>query len=163
MAVDVFLKIEGVPGESKDSVHAGEIDVLSWAWGCSNFGTSATGGGMGSGVVNMQDFHFTQTMQKSSNILMQKCATGEHIPKAVLTCRKAGTEQQEYLKVTFLDLIVSGYTTGGTGEGGVPIESIGLNYAAIVMEYAEQKIDGSMEGFVGKGWDQKAKVKKDSV
>ncbi|MBX7172998.1 MAG: type VI secretion system tube protein Hcp [Pyrinomonadaceae bacterium] len=163
MAVDVFLKIEGVPGESKDSVHAGEIDVLSWSWGCSNSGTAAGGGGIGAGVVSMQDFHFTQTMQKSSNVLMQKCATGEHIPQAVLTCRKAGTEQQEYLKVTFCDLIVSSYQTGGTGEGGVPLENISLNFAAVVMEYAEQKIDGSMEGFVGKGWDQKQKIKKDSV
>ncbi|HRH42247.1 MAG TPA: type VI secretion system tube protein Hcp [Pyrinomonadaceae bacterium] len=163
MAVDVFLKIEGVPGESKDSVHAGEIDVKAWTWSCANLGTAAGGGGIGAGIVSMQDFCFTQEMQKSSNVLMQKCATGEHIPKAVLTCRKAGSEQQEYLKVTFCDLIVSNYVTCGSNESGVPLENISLNFASMVMEYAEQKIDGSMEGFVGKGWDQKAKVKKDSV
>ncbi len=163
MAVDVFLKIEGIPGESKDSVHASEIDVLAWSWSCHNSGTAAGGGGIGAGVVSMQNFNFVQTMQKSSNVLMQFCATGEHVPKAVLTCRKAGTEQQEYLKVTFNDLIVSTYQNSGTGEGGVPMENISLNFASVVFEYAEQKIDGTMEGFIGKGWDQKAKIKKDSV
>lgn len=158
MAVDVFLKLEGVPGESKDSQHAGEIDVQSWSWGASNSGTPAAGGGLGAGVVNMQDFHFTQYMQKSSNVLMQKCATGEHIPTAVLTARKAGTEQQKYLIITFTDCMITSYQTGGTGEGGVPLESIGVAFAKVEFEYAEQKADGAMEGMVKKGWDQKQKI-----
>lgn len=155
MAVDVFLKIDGIPGESKDSTHAGEIEVQSWSWGASQPGTFSSGGGGGAGKVSMTDFSFVQTMQKSSNELMFACATGKHIAKAVLTARKSGGEQQEYLKVTFTDLLVSSYNTGGSGEGGVPMESIALNYASMQMEYNEQKADGSMEGFVAKGWDLK--------
>ena len=33
MAVDMFLKIDGIKGESKDSKHKDEIDVLAWSWG----------------------------------------------------------------------------------------------------------------------------------
>lgn len=159
MATDVFLKIDTIPGESTDSKHAGEIDVLSWSWGASQSGTFATGGGGGAGKVNMQDFSFTQTMQKSSNELMLACAEGRHIPKAILTARKAGTGQQEYMKITFSDLLVSSYQTGGSGEGGVPMESISLNYAKIQFEYAVQKADGQMEGFVSKGYDLKKNEK----
>lgn len=158
MAVDVFLKIDGIPGESKDSKHAGEIDVLSWSWGANQSGTFATGGGGGAGKVSMSDFSFTQTMQKSSNELMLACATGKHIPTAILTARKAGGEQQEYLKITFSDLLVSSYHTGGSGDGGVPMESISLNYAKIQFEYNEQNADGSMQGFVSKGYDLKQNV-----
>jgi type VI secretion system secreted protein Hcp len=40
MAVDMFLKLDGVNGESKDKVHGKEIDVLSWSWGMTNSGSA---------------------------------------------------------------------------------------------------------------------------
>src|SRR5215510_1551623 len=97
-AVDYFLKIDSVEGESQDATHKAEIDVLSWSWGESNSGTMAFGGGGGAGKVSMQDFHFTMNVNKSTPALMQGCANGTHFPTAVLTCRKAGKEQQEFLK-----------------------------------------------------------------
>lgn len=45
MAVDMFLKLEGISGESKDSSHKGEIDILAWSWGMTNSGTAHVGGG----------------------------------------------------------------------------------------------------------------------
>ena len=50
MAVDVFLKLGDVKGESKDSKHEGEIDVLSWSWGISQTGLGSMGGGSGAGA-----------------------------------------------------------------------------------------------------------------
>jgi type VI secretion system secreted protein Hcp len=44
MAVDFFLKLDGIPGESKDKAHKGEIDVLAWSWGMSQSGTMHMGG-----------------------------------------------------------------------------------------------------------------------
>ena len=32
MGVDVFLKVGDIQGESTDAKHAGEIEVVSWAW-----------------------------------------------------------------------------------------------------------------------------------
>ena len=55
MAVDMFLKLDGVNAESKDKVHGKEIDVLSWSWGMANSGTAHLGGGAGAGKVNVQD------------------------------------------------------------------------------------------------------------
>ena len=81
---------------------------------------------MGSGKVHMQDFHFTQQMCTSSPELLLNCATGMHIPKAILTCRKAGqkTEQQKFLVLTFTDLLISSYQTGGTDGGtGLPVDA----------------------------------------
>src|SRR5690348_9578917 len=141
-AVDYFLKIDGIEGESQDAKHKAEIDVQSWSWGETNMGTSAAGGGSGAGKVHMQDFHFTMHVNKSAPKLLLACASGQHIPKATLTCRKAGTDQQEFLVINFTDLLVSSYQTGGSSGGEViPVDQISLNYSKIEYEYKEQKAD----------------------
>jgi type VI secretion system secreted protein Hcp len=156
MAVDYFLKIDGIDGESTDSKHKGEIDVQSWSWGETNSGDAAHRGGMGAGKVSMQDFHFVMNVNKATPKLMQHCASGEHVKKAVLTCRKAGKEQQEYLKVTLSDLVVSSYQTGGSsGDHAVPVDQVSLNFSKVEFEYKEQKPDGSLGGSVKGGWNVK--------
>jgi type VI secretion system secreted protein Hcp len=154
--VDYFLKIDGIDGESTDSKHKNEIDVLSWSWGETQSGTMAGGGGGGAGKVAMQDFHFVMKVNKASPKLLQACACGEHVKKAVLICRKAGKDQQEYLKITLSDLIVSSYQTGGSsGTDIVPTDQISLNYSKIEFEYKEQKADGTLGGAVKGGWNLK--------
>src|SRR5262245_38880290 len=111
-AVDYFLKIKGIDGESADGKHKGEIDVESWSWGETQSGTGQFGGGSGAGKVQMQDFHFVMKMNKATPKLMLACASGEHIADALLTCRKAGKDQQEFLKIKFTDLLVSSYQSG---------------------------------------------------
>jgi type VI secretion system secreted protein Hcp len=108
----------------------------------------------------MQDFHFVMKINKASPKLMLACATGEHIKEATLTCRKAGKEQQEFLKIKFEDLLVSSYQTGGSGHGDiVPTDQISLNYSKIHFEYKEQKPDGTLGGAVKAGYDLKANKK----
>lgn len=156
MAVDFFLKIEGIEGESHDEKHKGEIDLASWSWGANQTGTHGAGGGGGAGKVAMHDFIFTMHVNKATPKLFLACASGEHIKKAVLTCRKAGKEQQEYMKVTFSDLLVSSYQAGAGGGSDLPTENISLNFAKVEFEYKEQKADGTLGGAVKAHWDLKA-------
>ncbi len=153
--VDYFLKLDGVPGESQDKTHKGEMEIESWSWGESQSGTASFGGGMGAGKVQMQDFHFLMRVNKSSPKLFLACATGDHIKSAILTCRKAGKDQQEYLKVTFTDLLVSSYQSGGSGGDVVPMDQISLNFTKIEIVYKEQKPDGSLGGAVSAYYDVK--------
>jgi type VI secretion system secreted protein Hcp len=154
--VDYFLKIDGVDGESEDAKHKAEIQLESWTFGETNTGTSSYGGGMGAGKVQMQDFHFTMKVNKATPKLFLFCATGEHVKKAVLTCRKAGKEQQEYLKWTFSDLLVSSYQTGGHGSSDVvPLDQISVNFSKVEVEYKEQKADGTLGGSIKAGYDLK--------
>jgi type VI secretion system secreted protein Hcp len=154
-AADYFLKIDGVEGESQDSKHKAEIEIQSFSFGATQTGSFAAGGGGGAGKVSMQDFHFTVPVNKASPKLMLACASGQHIKKAVLTVRKAGKEQQEYLKYTFSDILVSSYQTGGGGGDVMPVDQISLNFAKIEQEYKEQKADGTLAGSVKAGWDLK--------
>lgn len=154
MAVDYFLKLDECAGESMDSQgHAGEIDLTSWSWGETQSGSWQQGSGGGSGKVSMQDFHFVMKVNQASPVLMQKCATGEHIAEGILTCRKAGKTPQEYLKIKFNEIIVSSYQTGGSSGDDIPLDQISLAYAKISYGYAKQKKEGGLEGMVWKNYN----------
>jgi len=164
-AVDYFLKIDQIPGESKDAKHTNEIQLESWSFGASQGGTFGFGGGGGAGKVQMQDFHFVMKNCKASPRLLQACATGEHIKSAILTCRKAGAAsggtgpdyQQEFLKYTFTDLLVSSFNVSGSGSGDVlPTDQVSLNFSKIEIEYKEQKLDGGLESPIKKWIDLKS-------
>ncbi len=155
-AVDYFLKIEGIDGESQDDKHKNEIDIESWSWGETQSGSHAYGGGGGAGKVNMQDFNFAMHVNKASPKLLLACASGQHIASALLTCRKAGKQQQEYIKIKFSDLLVSSFQTGGSGgESLVPVDQITLNFAKIEYEYYPQKKDGTLDAKVPVWYDLK--------
>ncbi len=159
-AVDYFLKIDGIEGESADAKHKNEIDVESWSWGATQSGTFSMGGGGGAGKVSMQDMHFVAKMSKASPKLLLANASGQHIKTAVLTLRKAGTDQQEFAKFTLSDVLVSSYQTGGSASGSiVPMDQFSLNFAKIEKEYKEQKADGTLGGAVKVGWDLKQNKK----
>jgi type VI secretion system secreted protein Hcp len=159
-AVDYFLKLDGIKGESADAKHKGEIDLESWSWGETQAGTFHGGGGGGAGKVSMQDFHFVMKMNTASPKLMLACATGEHIPKGILTCRKAGGQQAEFLVITFTNLLVSSYQTGGSGHGDiVPTDQISLNFSKIQIDYKVQDEKGTPTSVGPVGYDVKAQQK----
>ena len=107
MASSIFAKIGTIKGESKDVKHPGEIDVLSWAWGVTQTGSMAHGGGGGAGKASFQDLTFTHRIDKATPLLLKACATGEHIPEATIAVRKAGKGQQDYLVVKLSDVLVT--------------------------------------------------------
>jgi type VI secretion system secreted protein Hcp len=157
MAIDYFLKIDGIPGESQDSKHKGEIVVEAWSWGESNPApVGGTGGGGGAGKVNMQDFNFSANTSKASPNLMLACASGKHFPSAVLTARKAaGKQAAEFLTFSLSDILVSSYQIGGAEGQVVPMDNFSLNFSKIKVEYKEQKADGSLGKSITAGWDVK--------
>jgi type VI secretion system secreted protein Hcp len=159
MAIDYFLKIDGIPGESLDSKHKGEIDVMAWSWGESQLGGPVSGGGGGAGKVQMQDFSFTARTSKASPNLMLACASGKHLKSAVLTARKAGKPQAEFLTFSLSDILVSSYQIGGSEGEVVPMDSVTLNFSKIHVEYKQQKPDGTLGASVTAGWDVKQNKK----
>jgi len=156
-AADNFLKIDGIDGESQDDKHKNEIEILSHGFKISNKPSVESGGGGGTGVSVHGDYSFTKHMDKSSPKLVEACATGEHIKKAVLTLRKAGKDQQEYGKITFSDVIISHYYNSNDGSHRLPEDWFSFNYGKIEFEYKEQKPDGTLGGATKGGWDVKAR------
>jgi type VI secretion system secreted protein Hcp len=126
MAVDYFLKLDGVQGESLGKGHEKEIDVFSWSFGASQPAMSALGGGGGVGKVSVHDITVTKQVDKSSTTLFLNCCNGAHIKEATITSRKAGGDQQDFMKVKLTDILISSYNLGGSHGDTTPTESITL-------------------------------------
>jgi type VI secretion system secreted protein Hcp len=155
MAADIFAKIGDIKGESLDSKHKDEVEILSWSWGVNQSGTMSYGGGGGEGKASFNDFNFTHHVDKASPVLLKVCATGEHIKEATITVRKAGKGQQEYLTFKFQDVLISSFQTGGSEEAVLPTDSVSFNFAKLEVEYKPQKSDGSLAAPVEFRYDLK--------
>jgi type VI secretion system secreted protein Hcp len=158
MAVDMFLKLDGIKGESKDSKHKDEIHIESFSWGMNQTGAHGTGGGGGAGKVSVHDISVTKFLDKSTCDLLYHCAAGKHIPSGLITVRKAGDKPLEYLKIKLTDILISSVQEAGHG-GDLLSENVTLNFAKFKVEYQEQKPDGSGTPAGEMGWDVKANVK----
>ncbi|MDE2613581.1 MAG: type VI secretion system tube protein Hcp [Burkholderiales bacterium] len=153
MAIDTHIKFDGVEGESTHQDHKGEIEVLSWTWGVSNVGQSA-GGGSGKGKASGGDLHITHLYDKASPVLAKKCVQGVHFPTVVLTSRKSGEGQKDFLKITMKEVFVTTVSPAG-GSGGDIHESVSMSYGSIEFAYKPQDTKGTLGGEVKFSWDTK--------
>ncbi len=144
MAQDIFLKLEGVEGESQDSKHKGWIDVYSFSLGLSNMGAGHTGGGSGAGKADITDISLSKQVDKSSATLYKFCYQGKHIKKGSVVFRKAGGENPvEYLKYDMDEVFITSIQTSDSSGGGIANESLSLNFSKIKMTYKMQEDTGS--------------------
>lgn len=152
---DFFIRIEGITGESKDSQHAGWIDVLNFSYGVSQSSSMFTGGGGGVGKANFDALSFTHYADKATPNLMQYCAAGKHVPTVEISCCKVGNGSQEYMKITLTDCLITHAGPSGSTDDARVKESVGISYAKIKVEVKEQNADGSMGAAVTGTWDVK--------
>jgi len=155
MAVDYYLNIDGIQGESKDATHTNYIDIVSFSWGAHQPGTFGQGSGGTAGKVQMSDFNFTMSSNKATTALLKACATGQHIAKATLYCRKStGNKQDDYMIWTMQPVIVASYQTGGSSGAEIPVDSVSLNFGKIKIQYKIQTDDkGTLSEGGSFGWD----------
>lgn len=144
-AVDYFLEVDGVAGESRDAKEAKAIDVLSYSWG-------AVGGG-DKKTPRLQDLNFTHRVDAASPVLFQRLVQGTVIPSAELIGRKAGDTPIIFLRWCFQDVQVSSISQAGNSQADAPNESVSLAYGSASQQYTRQNADGSAGGTVFAGWN----------
>jgi type VI secretion system secreted protein Hcp len=152
----MFLNLDGIKGESTDDKHKGEIDVLAWSWGASQSASFGAGAGGGGGKVNIQDLSLTKYVDKASPNLFKFCCKGTHIKSADIVVRKAGDSALEYIKITLTEVIVSSWTTGGSGGEDRLTENVTLAFAKVKFTYTPQKDKGGGDAAIPVGWDIQA-------
>ena len=153
MAIDQFLMLTDITGESIDAVHVDEIDILTWDFGASQSGNTHLSTGGGSGKVSVQDLILSKYIDRSSSALFQACCTGKHIPEAKLTVRKAGDNPLEYFIIEMEDCLITNISTGGSGGEDRVTENISINFAKFRITYTPQLIDGSGDAEVEMGFN----------
>jgi type VI secretion system secreted protein Hcp len=142
MASDIFLKLDGIKGEATAKGHVDEIELHSWSFGVTNSSIGG-GSGQGAGKATFHDISLTHAFDASSPPLMQACATGKHFPKAVLTQRKAGGDQLEYIKIELDEVFITGVNANGHES---PSESFTISFGKIKMDYQPQDEKGAKKG-----------------
>ena len=150
-----FLKLEGIEGESQDTDHSGEIDVLSFGEAMMNSGTYDAGTGGNTGKAVYSDVSISKYMDKSSPTLRQYCGLGTSINTATLSCNKqAGEGKVEYMKVTMHNVVITSVAASGSGGSTEPImESLTMNFAGIEYDYTQQSNTGEAMGTTHFGRD----------
>ncbi|ARP93607.1 Hcp1 family type VI secretion system effector [Bordetella genomosp. 13] len=155
MAVDMFMKIEGASGESKDSNHKDWTDIVSFSWGATQPATMATGGGQGAGKASFNDLHVVARIDKAAPAVMKHCASGKHLSKIELSVCKAGGQQVEYTKITLEEVLVTSVQVAADNGS----ESVLVNYAfqagRVRQQYWEQTESGGKGAENLVAWDIK--------
>jgi type VI secretion system secreted protein Hcp len=151
MAIDTHIKFDGVDGEATHKDHKGEIEVLSWNWGVEN-DSNIAGGGSGKGKANPGKFTFEHLYDKASPVLAKKCAQGVHFKEVVLTARKAGEGQKDFLKITMKEVFIN-YVRPRGGTQAEINEDVGMSYGSIDFAYKAQDDKGGLAGDVKFGWN----------
>lgn len=159
MAVDMFLDLDGVKGESVDKTYKDKIDILGWQWGLSNSGTFHGGSGGGAGKASFADITVTKYVDAASPNIMLFCANGKHFAKGKIIVRKAGENPLEYLHVEFEKVLVVSYSTGGGSGDDRLIENVSLNFAKVKVEYTTQNEKGGKGTPQAFAWDIAANAK----
>ena len=159
MAQDIFLKINGIDGESEDATHKDEIEVLSWSWGVSQQSSMHAGSGGGAGRATVEDLTFEHLIDRATPNLTQYCLTGKHIDEAVLVVRKAGGNPLEYIKFTMNQVLVTAVAPSGVSQSQQrPREVVRLSFARMKQEYVVQNAQGGSGGAITATFDIKKNV-----
>jgi type VI secretion system secreted protein Hcp len=143
MAVDMFLKLDGIQGESVDAKHHNEIEVVSYSWGVVNSGDAAP---RRRGKPHAAALNVNAHTSKASPSLFLHCCTGQHIATGILTARKAGEQPFEFLHIKMTDILIANYQTGSNGGDVLPVETISLEFAKVQVVYTPQSAAGGALG-----------------
>jgi type VI secretion system secreted protein Hcp len=152
-AVDMYLCIDGIQGETSSKSDPDCIDVLAWSWGMSNSGVA----GGAAGKANFQDISLTKYQGTSSSALMLNTANGKSIGAFELRVRKTCSNPGCVGELSFKLTVPSGskitsVSTGGSGGEDRLTENISINMPEAQWCFTDFDISGvpkstSCEGY----------------
>jgi len=146
-SADFFLKVDGIQGEGGDPGHRDELRILSFSKAASS--PHERGGGMALSPPVCDDIRFTMRVDRAYPGLLQTSMNNLVLKTVVLTCRKAGKEAQQYLKITLSDVMISSCRlTASPDSNPIPMVHFSLNFAQIQEEYRAQKGLGTLGGSI---------------
>jgi type VI secretion system secreted protein Hcp len=156
MAIDVYLQIDGIKGESSDDTHKDWIECQSVDWSLRQpkSATASTAGGHTAERVELSDISFHKMADLASPILAQHCAMGKTIPKARFELMRADGDgaRVKYFEVELENVLIS-YISPSVMAGSTMSEAVSLNFSRVKWRYTKQKVGGGAAGNTAGGWD----------
>jgi type VI secretion system secreted protein Hcp len=156
MAVEVFLNIKGITGESQKAGAEGWIEIFSFSNGASNPSSVAFGTGSGAGKVDLSSLSLQKQLDSASPYLFINCCTGAHVATGNMIVREATGDTgggKVYFQYDMTEVFIDSISWGGAAGGGKPSESLSLSFKSLMVTYSPQNADGTLGNKVPKGWD----------
>lgn len=153
MAIEIFLKLGSIKGESVVKGFEDQIQIDSVSWSGSNAGSMHEASGGGTGKVSIMDCSLTHKVDAATPNIYLNCCNGTHIDAVVLSFRKTGGDPLVYLKVEFKEVVISSFSWGGSEGADALMETFSLNFSQAKVTYQPQDNKGAKKGgeIVG-GW-----------
>lgn len=156
MAIDVYLQIDTIKGESTDSAHKDWIECKSVNWEViqPKSATASTGGGHTAERCEHHDIILTKMADLATPLLLQNCSSGKTFPKAKFEFMRADNkgERVKYFEIDLINVLISGVAPT-VAEGDILLEKISLKYSQVKWKYIQQKVTGGTGGNTAGGWD----------
>ena len=140
---DYFLKIDGIEGEAHDTVHGKEVRLMDFGF---SVAARADTSGHIVGKMVIENASFTASIDQSYPLLMKALTTNQNIKTVVLTCRKAGKEQEDFFKVTLQNVHVCDCRLEGNTT--VPTMVFKMGFTLVEFGYRAQNEKGILGGEV---------------
>jgi type VI secretion system secreted protein Hcp len=155
MGIEIFLKLDGITGESQKSGAEGWIEIFSFSNGASNPSSVAFGTGSGAGKVDLSSISLQKQLDSASPHLFANCCSGTHIATGKMVVREStgGNTTQTYFEYDMTEVFIDSISWGGSAGGGKPSESVSLSAKSLQVTYTPQNADGSLGSKVVKGWN----------
>lgn len=155
----IFLRIDGIHGESTEDGHANWIDVITYSHAIASPSVLA---GRSSGSSYHADFSVVKAIDKASPKLAVAVCDSTNISEIVVEVCRAGGDKLKYMEYKMRNATVSSVRTVGSVKGisRLPLEEVTFKYNRIKWTYTQQKrVDGSGGGNVVACWDLERNAK----
>ena len=148
-----------IPGEhaSQNGDWNNKIECTGMSLGAMQKGSPQASAGLAGGTAEFHDISIQKMADQASPVLIERCCEGRYVNKGVIRCLRqgeAGGQLVEWLTITMDKVMISNYQVSGhDGDGGLPHESLSLNFRKVKIKHSGIK-DGSRSGSAEMGWDQ---------
>lgn len=170
---DIFLKLDGIGGESTTKGHEKEIEVVSYDQSIDSTVITSGGGGSGAGKATFSGVRFRKLLDTASIPIALACASGLHIASARFAFRRSGPALDFYV-VALEDVLVTHAgqcamtgtqsplafeTLAKSSAGAALLEEVTLHFGKIRWEYRPIGPKGTGLPPIAGGWDLKANAR----
>lgn len=136
-AVDIFLKLEGINGESRNDIHKDEIDVLAWSWAI-GADVQISAAGLNASAPAIYPISITKYTDVASPKLMEQTLSGKLIPTAILYVNSTdGSKNTDYVEMSLTNVFITEVSTAVTTGSERLTENVSLAFETICFKYFE--------------------------
>ena len=152
----VFLKLDGIAGDSTHKGFEDWIELADFSWGAKNTTAASSGSGAGAGKAQPTNVVFSATTSKASPLLLRGTVTGKHIASGQVAMVKPGDGSvSQFIKIELTDIGLDFYKIDMLATG-LPTDRGSLTFAKVKFSYYPQDPKGTLGDPVTVEWDTRS-------